>query len=102
MSNVEQARARLQTATDDLLRAEALARLAAHPGLGLEPLDHEHTFYAVAVDGQIIGEVFSDNDGAAIGGWWTLPATGGKPSGPYNLPRQAAAALSRRIATETT
>ncbi|MGA4867614.1 hypothetical protein ACPB9J_33815 [Streptomyces lavendulocolor] len=95
-SNLETAEIAFEHAGESLRRASVTADLASRPGLSYARLDDAlRGPYLVTWEGQLIGEVRSEED-TVLKGWYAVPISDeGAPSGPFLTIRAAAASLPR-------
>lgn len=95
-SDLEAAEAEFERAAEAVHRAQVLDRLSSQPGLSYARLgDALRGPYLVAWEGQVIGEVRSDED-TVLKDWYAVPSSGRDgSSGPFPTIRAAAASLPR-------
>lgn len=95
-SALETAQADLARAAEAVRREEVLDRLSSRRGLSYARLgDGLCGPYLVARDGQVVGEVRSDEE-TALKDWYAVPSSGRtESSGPFPTIRAAAASLPR-------
>ena len=94
-SDLEAAEAELKRAAAAVHREQVLDRLSRKPGLSYARLGEDLTGpYLVAWEGQIIGEVRSEEE-TALKDWYAVTSEVERPSGPFPTIRAAAASLPR-------
>lgn len=96
LSNLETAVNAFEHAGESLRRASVIADLASRPGLSYARVnDALRGPYLVAWEGQIIGEVRSEED-TVLKDWYAVPISDeGATRGPFLTIRAAAASLPR-------
>lgn len=94
-SDLEAAEVELERAVEAVSREQALDRLSKKPGLSYARLGNDLKGpYVVAWEGQIIGEVRSE-EATVLKDWYAVPSQEGQSSGPFLTIRAAAASLPR-------
>lgn len=95
-SALAQAEAEYEKAAAVMFREQLADRLRAQPGLSYGSLgDHNGGPFLVAYEGELIGEVHSEQ-GTVVHGWYAVPeADRSERHGPYTTIRKAAASMIR-------